>query len=371
MVSSIVYYANLRADREALNLPNKVNKLFKLLEPERFIKKDDLVAIKTHFGELGTNSFIRPLLVRKVVDQIIKSGGKPFLTDTNTLYSGSRQNAVDHINNAVLHGFLPSVVNAPVIIADGLTGKDYMRVKIDQKRIKYAHIGSAVHFADVFIALSHPTAHIGTGYGGALKNIGMGCGNRAGKQAMHTDFKPNIDLEKCVGDGTCARYCPTNAIKIVNKKAKVDKNKCIGCAECVSSCNYGAINIKWNDSMNLLQEKIVEFAFAVLKEKKGKIGFMNFLMNITPDCDCPPWSDSSIVHDIGVLSSCDPVAIDQATIDLINAQPGNPKSKLAKSGLSPGSDKFHALENIDYTIQLKYAEELGLGRRKYKLKKIK
>ena len=366
-----MFFADLRADCEAQNLSNKVKRLFELLEPESFIAKNDLVAIKMHFGELGTNAFIPPYFVREVVDVIINHGGKPFLTDTNTLYSGTRHDAVDHINNATRHGFVPSVVSAPVIIADGLTGKDYMRVNINQKHIKHAHIGSAVHFADVFIALSHPTAHIGTGYGGALKNIGMGSGNRAGKQAMHSDFKPKVNLEKCVGDGACARYCPASAITIINKKAKVDEKKCIGCAECVSSCNYDAITINWDDPMDLLQEKIVEFAYAVLSEKSGKTGFMNFVMSITPDCDCPPWSDAYLVWDIGLLSSHDPVALDQATIDLINAQAGNPNSKLPKSALAPGADKFRALEKIDYNIQLKYAEELDLGTRKYKLKKLK
>ena len=371
MASSVVYFASVRAEKEEQSLPNKVKRLFNLLEPEKFINKGDLVAIKTHFGELGTNAFIKPFFVRKVVDKIIKCGGKPFLTDANTLYSGSRHNAVDHINNAILHGFVPGVVNAPVIIADGLTGKDYVRVKIDQKNIKNAHVGSAIHFANAFIALSHPTGHIGTGYGGALKNIGMGSGNRAGKQAMHSDFKPNINLEKCVGDGACVRYCPEKAITLVNKKARVDKEKCIGCAECVSSCNYDAIKIEWDDPMERLQEKIVEYVYAVLHEKKEKTGFMNFLTNVTPDCDCPPWSDAYIVNDIGVLSSHDPVALDQASIDLINAQPGNPRSKLPRSGQKPGADKFKALEKIDYTLQLKYAEELGLGTRKYTLKKVK
>jgi uncharacterized Fe-S center protein len=370
LVSSIVYFADVRAEKEAQNLPNKVTKLFRSLEPEKFVSKGDLVAIKTHFGELGTNAFIQPYLVRKVVNIIIGCGGKPFLTDTNTLYSGSRHNAVDHINNAIQHGFAPGVVNAPVIIADGLTGKDYMRLKIDQKNVKYAHIGSAVHFADAFIALSHPTGHIGTGYGGALKNIGMGCGNRGGKQAMHSDFKPKINIKKCRGDGACVLYCPAEALKLVNKKAVLDKNKCIGCAECVTSCNYDAITINWDDPMDLLQEKIVEFAYAVLHEKTGKTGFINFVTSITPDCDCPPWSDAYLIHDVGILASHDPVALDKASIDLINDQSGNPNSKLPKSGLAPGADKFKALEKIDYNIQFKYAEELGLGNRKYKLVKI-
>ncbi len=370
MAVSDVFFADLTAKDEASNQPHKIKKLFKLLRPEELIAKDDFVAIKIHFGEPGSNAFIKPYYVRNVVDIIHRLGGKPFLTDTNTLYKGPRQNAVDHLNTAFTHGFLPTVVNAPVIIGDGLTGKDFIRVKIDQKNIKFAHIGSTVYSADAFIALSHPTGHIATGYGGALKNIGMGCGNRAGKQSMHADFKPEIKQDKCVGDGACAYWCPTAAITLVNKKAQVDKDKCIGCGECVSSCQYDAISIEWDTPMELLQEKIVEYALAVLKNKNRKTGFMNFLTSISPDCDCLPWSDAPMVGDIGVLSSRDPVALDQATIDLINAQPGNPASRLKKSGLSKKADKFRAIWNIDYTIQLKYAEELGLGSRNYKLKRF-
>lgn len=370
MASEPVFFADLSAEKESANLPNKVKKLFQLLKPETFISQGDLVAIKIHFGEPGSNAFIRPIYTRAVVDVIKRFGGKPFLTDTNTLYKGPRQNAVDHLNSAYNHGFLPSVLNAPVVIADGLTGKDFVRVKINQKNIDYAHIGSAVHNADAFIALSHPTGHIAIGYGGALKNIGMGCGNRAGKQAMHADFKPKVNKNKCKGDGACVRWCPVGAIKLVEKKAVVNKDKCIGCGECVSSCNYGGISINWDTPMELLQEKIVEYAAAVLKNKKNKIGFMNFLTNISPDCDCLPWSDTALVGDIGILASNDPVALDQATVDLINAQPGNTASRMKKSGFPRNADKFHAVWNIDYTLQFKYAERLKLGSRKYQLKKI-
>ncbi|WP_455393277.1 DUF362 domain-containing protein [[Eubacterium] cellulosolvens] len=370
MAAVDVYFADLLSDKESKSLPKKIERIFKLLKPETFIAKDDLVAIKMHFGEPGTNAFIKPYLVRSVVEVIQRLKAKPFLTDTNTLYKGPRQNAVDHLKSAYDHGFLPSVVNAPVIIGDGLNGKDFIRVKIDQKNIKYAHIGSVIYNADAFIALSHPTGHLATGYGGALKNIGMGCGNRAGKQAMHADFKPEVNESKCIGDGACAYWCPTNAIKLVNKKAKVDKNKCIGCGECVSSCETGAISIEWDTPMEKLQEKIVEYAMAVLKNKGNKTGFLNFLTSISPDCDCLPWSDAPIVGDIGILASRDPVALDQATIDLINAQPGNPLSRLTKKGLASNTDKFKALWNIDYSVQLKYAEKVGLGSRRYQLLKI-
>jgi uncharacterized Fe-S center protein len=370
MASSEVFFADLSSEKESTSMPNKVRKLFKQLKPETFISKNDLVALKIHFGEPGSNAFVRPIFARKIVEVIQELGGKPFLTDTNTLYKGPRQNAVDHLTTAVQHGFLPAVVNAPIIIADGLTGKDFIRVKINQKNIEYAHIGSTVHHADAFIALSHPTGHIAIGYGGALKNIGMGCGNRAGKQAMHADFKPEVNKSKCKGDGACAHWCPVGAIKIINKKAVVNKDRCIGCGECVSSCNFGGISINWDTPMELLQEKIVEYSYAVLKNKKNKTAFINFLTSVSPDCDCLPWSDAPMVGDIGILASSDPVALDQATVDLINAQPGNPVSRIKKDGLPENTDKFLAVwKNIDYTVQFKYAEELGLGSRNYKLKK--
>jgi uncharacterized Fe-S center protein len=370
LAPSDVFFTDLTADKESANLPNKIKGIFNQLKPESFITKDNLVAIKMHFGEPGSSAFIKPYYVQNIVQIIHKLGGKPFLTDTNTLYKGPRQNAVDHVNAAAKHGFVPGVVNAPVIIADGLIGKDFFRVNINQEHIKHAHIGSAIYNADVFIALSHPTGHLATGFGCALKNIGMGCGNRAGKQAMHADFKPKVNKAKCEGDGACERWCPANAIKVINSKAEVYYDKCIGCGECVSSCNTGAISINWDTPMELLQKKIVEYAYAVLKDKKNKFGFINFLTNIVPDCDCLPWSDTPIVGDIGIIASFDPVALDQATVDLINARPGNPASRLDKKGLPMNADKFNALWNIDYTIQLKYAETIGLGTRKYKLRKI-
>ncbi len=366
---SEVYFADMLTGEGHDNLQKKLKKLFVKTGLNEIIDKNDLVAIKMHFGEKGNTTHIRPQFIRTIVDSVKRQGGNPFLTDTNTLYRGSRSNAVDHLNTAYEHGFTPGTVGAPVVIADGLTGKSYHEVTINQQHFKKVKIGGVVHTADSFISVAHMTGHIETGFGANLKNVGMGCGNRAAKQTMHTDFKPKVKLEQCIGDGTCVKWCPADAIALVDKKAQVDLKKCIGCGECAVSCITGAIGIAWSGSIKLVQEKIVEYAYGVLKPKRGKVGFINFLMDITPDCDCPSWSDAPIVPDIGIVSSKDPVAIDQASIDLVNAQVGNINSRL-KSGFNKGEDKFKAINEIDWSLQLKYAEKIGLGSRKYELVKI-
>lgn len=369
-----VYLAKMSAESEKENLLNKIKKLFNHAGFDNIIEKGDLTAVKMHFGEYGNTTFVRPVYVRKIVECIKENQGKPFLTDTNTLYRGKRSNSVDHLENAYLHGFLPYVVDSPIIISDGLLGKDFVEVKINQKILKKAKIASSAYFANALIGVSHFTAHIATGFGGAIKNIGMGLGSRAGKQIMHSDVKPSITEERCKGCGTCIKYCPVNAINIIEdnieegkinrcndglnskfskkKIAKINHNLCIGCAECTISCPHGAIKISWETSSKKLQQKIVEYAYAVLKDKKGKAGFFNFILDVTPSCDCPPWSSYPITKDIGIIASKDIVAIDQASVDLINQENGN-------------IDKFKEINGIDWGVQLKYGEEIGLGSRDY------
>ena len=366
---SKVYFADVRTGEGHANMEKKLKKLYVDAGFNDIIDKGDLVAIKMHFGEKGNTSHIRPQFIKVIVNLVKKQGGKPFLTDTNTLYTGSRSNAVDHLNTAYEHGFTPGTVGVPVVIGDGLTGKSYHEVKIDQKHFKKVKIGGVVHTADAFLSIAHMTGHIETGFGANLKNIGMGCGNRAAKQTMHADFKPKVKLDTCIGDGTCVKWCPADAITIKNKKAQVDLKKCIGCGECVVSCITGAIGIKWIGASKLVQQKIVEYAYGVIKPKKGKVGFINFLTEITPDCDCVNWTDAMIVPDIGVVSSSDPVALDQASVDLVTAQVGNRNSRL-KAAFKKGEDKFKDINEMDWSPQLKYAEKIGLGSRKYELVKI-
>lgn len=364
---SDVYFMKFGAKKNSENLIKKIGRLYDHTGYGDMLSEGDLTAIKVHFGEPGNTTFLRPIYVRPIVDRVLARGAKPFLTDANTLYVGMRANAVDHLNAAALHGWVPSVVGqAPLVIADGLTGRDFVEVEIGMKNCKTIKYGSAVYHADAIVAVSHFKGHLAAGVGGAIKNVGMGLGSRAGKQIMHSDIKPGVSVEKCVACGTCIKWCPESAIAMPDGKAVIDHEKCIGCAECVISCPTKAINIRWDASHDSLQEKMAEYTYGILKDKKDKAFFFNFVMNVTPDCDCLSWSDTPIVRDIGILASRDPVAIDMASGDLVNQQIAVNGSR-AESASAPGEDKFKAVHDIEWTRQLTYGEEIGLGSTKYNL----
>jgi len=346
---------------------------------KRKIKEKDLVAIKLHFGEKGNTAYVRPIFLRKIVDRVKKYKAKPFLTDTNTLYTGTRSEAVSHITTAYEHGFTEPAVNAPILIADGLRGNSAIKVKIDKPIFKTVSIAHDIHMADALICITHFKGHELSGFGGALKNLGMGCASREGKLSQHSNISPKVKAKACTGCEICLSWCPAEAISIsspdLESKGKhpvalIDSKKCIGCGECILPCPAGAIHIQWNESIPLFQKKMVEHAFGVIQHKKGKALYLNFLTQITPACDCNRFSDTPIVQDIGMLVSDDPVAIDQASVDLVNGEEGNQSSKLTKN-LEIGGDKFRGLyPEVDWTIQLAYAEEIGLGTRNYELVKI-
>lgn len=361
---SKVYYADMRT-KHGNNLLDKVGRLFDKAGFSEIFTSNELVALKVHFGEKGNTSYIRPQFIRKLVDKVKAGGGKPFLADSNTLYSGTRANAVDHLVTAVENGFPFSVVNAPLVIADGLTGKDFQRVEVNLKHFKEVNIGSAFVHADSFLAVSHLKGHEATGFGGVFKNVGMGCGSRSGKQQMHSGLLPKIDTAKCKSCKKCMIWCPTKAI-IMSEQACIEYERCYGCGECTVTCPHGAIKVNWKTEPNDIQEKIVEYAYGVLKDKQDKCGFITFVTNVTPDCDCVAWSDAPIIGDVGILASKDPVALEQACIDLVNRQPGLKNSRLGEKVHE--TDKFRAIyPNIDWEVQLRYAEEIGLGSRQYEL----
>ncbi len=360
-----VYFTDMRAGFNK-SLLDKVERLFDYAGMSTFIGCKDLVAIKLHFGEKGNTGYIRPQFLRRIVNKVKSLGGRPFLTDTNTLYFGSRSNAIDHLQTAIENGFAYAVIDAPLIIADGLAGKDYINVEINRKHFKVAKISSAAYHADAIIALTHFTGHEMAGFGGVLKNLGMGLGSRSGKQNMHSDALPSINPDKCTACGRCSEWCPAEAIRLKGNDYQIDERKCIGCGECTVTCPVQAIAVNWKTEPAAIQEKIVEYAEGALKNKNGKYGFITFLTNISPHCDCFGWSDAPLVKDIGILASRDPVAIDQACIDLINREKALPNTKL--NGKTDSKDKFKSLyPDIDWQRQLGYAEEIGLGTRKYEL----
>lgn len=322
-------------------------------------KEGDLLGIKVHFGEEGNTAYVPPVFIRLFVEEAKKKGARPFLFDTNTLYKGKRENARDHLLLALRHGFTYEVVEAPLMIADGLKGKDYVEVEVRGEHFKSVWLASLIRQLDSCIVVSHVKGHSSSGFGGAIKNISMGFASRSGKQQMHSDVKPVVDPYLCTGCETCREWCPVDAIFIdVEGKAVINHGVCIGCGECRVTCPAGAIDISWETTPRLLQEKMAEYALGSMNLLKGRIFFVNFLINITPDCDCWEWSEPYLVEDIGLLASDDPVAIDQASCDILNSLWRERGGKDIWKDLYP---------RIDWTVQLAHAEKIGVGSRSYEL----
>jgi uncharacterized protein len=367
---SSVYFVDMRASFNE-NLLVKMGNLLDRVDLKTRIPSRALVAIKLHFGEKGNLAFIRPNFIRVAVDRIRALGASPFLTDANTLYIGTRSDSVSHLTTAIENGFAYAVVGAPLIIADGLRGGSGKKVRIDQEILKSAYIGAEIAEADALISIAHFKGHELSGFGGTLKNLGMGCASRAGKLVQHSGLSPKVTRKKCVACGQCVEHCAQQAISIHGEKAGIDTKKCVGCGECILICANQAIDVQWNADMVLFQKKMVEHAYAVLKGKGGKTAFLNFLTHISPACDCYPHNDAPIVQDLGILASTDPVAIDQASVDMVNRQTGLEGSRL-DSHKGAGEDKFRGLyPRVDWGVQLEHAEKLGLGSRKYELVHVK
>lgn len=364
-----MFFADMRASTKE-NLPDKLERLLKHLQLEKIVPSRSISAVKLHFGEKGNTAFIRPLLIRRVVDHLRSLGSRPFLTDANTLYSGTRGDSVAHLATAVENGFAYSVVNAPLIISDGLRGASHAEVDIGLETIEKAYIGREIFEADALISVAHFKGHELSGFGGTIKNLGMGCASRRGKMAQHADLSPRIKRKHCVGCGECISHCAQSAISLEDDKAGIDSKSCVGCGECLLVCPEGAISVNWNADVPRFQKKMAEYTLAVLSNKQGRSAFVNVLTQISPACDCHAHSDAPIVQDIGFAASLDPVAIDQASVDLVNARPGLDHSCLS-AGKGSGEDKFRSIyPQVDWAVQLEHAERIGLGTRKYDLIKI-
>ncbi|HPN31292.1 MAG TPA: DUF362 domain-containing protein [bacterium] len=365
-MKSDVFFANNR-EHHHYNIYEKVKRLLNEIGLNGIVKKNDIVAVKIHFGEYGNTSFIRPSIVRIVIDEIKALGGKPFLTDSSTLYKGTRSDAVSHLNTALLNGFDFSVVNAPLIISDGVKGNSAVKIKVSGKNIEFADICSDVFYADALVVLTHFKLHELTGFGGSLKNVAMGCAAKSGKLIMHSSVSPVINGSRCVKCMECKKICPGGAMIVKEKCLMINPEKCLGCAQCVSICPVSAINIVWNSASNDAQEKMCEFAKAALSNKKNKNCYLNFLYDISPECDCYSHNDAPVVRDIGILASTDIIAIDKASIDLVNSEQGQINSALRKNFESGGDKAKGVHPDLDWTTQINYGFQIGLGNREYNL----
>ncbi len=365
-MSSAVYFTDMRTGTKE-NLHDKLERLIDQAGLGRVIQKGDLAAVKLHFGERGGHAYLRPTFVRRVVDQIKLLGGKPFLTDSCTLYPGERKEAVSALSGAIENGFAYAVVNAPLIMCDGLRGHSARLVPIQGELLHEVEIGMEVLEADSMVVLSHFKCHELTGFGGAIKNLGMGCSGRAGKMEQHSTVAPKVSAKNCTACGSCLKACAHEAISFAQGTAAIDPEKCTGCGRCITVCEPKAILIQWNEEALLVMKKMAEYASGAVHGKAGKLLFVNFITQVSPACDCYGHSDAPIVPDIGILASTDPVALDQACADLVNQARGLPNTAMI-NGHDAGGDKFRGVyPHIDWEISLIHGEKVGLGQRQYEL----
>lgn len=365
-----VYFWNLRASRKA-PFEAKCKRLFKLAGLGAEVRSGDLAAVKLHFGEGGGTAHVRPLQLTPLLTFLRKCGARPFLTDTNTLYVGQRGESVSHGLQAATHGFDPNVLGAPVIIADGLKSGNERAVPCPGKHFEHAFLAGDIVDADMLVTVSHFKGHELAGFGGAIKNVGMGCATRKGKMQQHCGLGPATKPEHCVGCGQCVAVCSHGALKLdLNNKVWIDRDKCAGCAACFLVCKTGGLEVDWRVDVNIFLERMAEYTAAALLTRIRRTFHLSFVQQVSPGCDCMGFSDAPICPDLGLLGSWDPVALDQACLDLVNqAQPLHPSA--LPEGIRPGEDKFQAIHgHVRGQYLLDYAQELGLGSREYALQPV-
>lgn len=376
MEKSKVYFTSFKTSFTE-NLMQKLARLVKIAGIENIDFQDHYAAIKIHFGEYGNLAFLRPNYAKVIADIVKEQGGKAFLTDCNTLYVGSRKNAVDHLETAYMNGFTPYATGCPVIIADGLKGTDEVLVPVEGEYVKEAKIGRALMDADILISLTHFKGHESTGFGGAIKNIGMGGGSRAGKMEQHSAGKPYVNKRLCVGCGMCTRVCAHDAITIDERKAQINHDKCVGCGRCVGVCPKDAVTPGLSESNDILNCKMAEYTLAICKDRP--CFHISLICDVSPNCDCHPENDRPIIPNVGMLASFDPVALDMACADLCNQQPVLSNSVLAENieqhkhehgecDCGHGHDHFYFTHpDTNWRSCIEHAVKIGLGTDQYEL----
>ncbi len=373
MEKAKVYFTDFRTIPYGDGLPTKLKKLLRRAGMDQIDMNGKFVAIKLHFGELGNISYLRPNYARAVVDLVKELGGKPFLTDCNTMYPGSRKNALEHLECAWQNGFTPLTAGCPILIGDGLKGTDDIAVPVEGgEYVKEARIGRAVMDADILISLTHFKGHESTGFGGTIKNIGMGCGSRAGKADQHSNGKPHIVDEQCRGCRKCQKECANNGLIFDARRRKmhVDQENCVGCSRCLGACNFDAIEFNDSNANAVLNCKMAEYTKAVIS---GRPNFhISLVVDVSPNCDCHGENDVPILPDIGMFASFDPLALDQACVDACLAAKPMPHSQLTDHMEAPDFVDHHdhfsnSNPESEWRSCLDHAEKIGLGNREYEL----
>ncbi len=378
METSKVFYTDLRTV-PGNDLLTKLERLIRKAGIADIDFDGKFTAVKIHFGEPGNMAYIRPNYAARVVDVIRSLGGKPFLTDSNTLYTGGRSNAVDHLDAAMENGFNRIGVHADVIIADGLKGTDYREIPCGGEYCPAPKIGAAIADADIIISMTHFKGHEQSGFGGTLKNLGMGSACVGGKLELHSSSQPCIDTDNCIGCRICEKYCRHDAVHVIDRKAVIDYDKCVGCGQCVAVCQKSAAVIKDYDTSEVLNCKIAEYAQAVVKDKPSF--HISFIMNVSPNCDCWNHNDAAIVPDLGIAASFDPIALDCACADLVKAAPVLYGSAISDKDAHEcgcghhhhhlGEDKSRLVHpDTNWEAGAEHGEKIGLGHRAYELIKV-
>ena len=364
-MASKVYFTDMRA-KNFENIPAKLKRLIKTAGIDKIDFEGKYTCIKVHFGEGGNLAYLRPNYAKAVADVVKELGGKPFVSDCSTLYVGTRKNALDHLDIAYEHGYNPFCLGCHVIIGDGLKGPDEVEIPIDGEFVKRAKIGRGIADADIIISLTHFKGHEGTGFGGALKNLGMGCGSSAGKAEMHETEKPVVDKAKCVACGVCAKNCAHGAIEVSTNFADIDYDKCKGCGRCIGVCPEKAMRPGEENGCETLARKVSEYALAAVKDKPSF--HISLAIDISPFCDCYDNNDVPILPDIGMFASFDPVAIDKAAADLCNKAKPIENSLLGEKHSHAGEDHFHALHpDTKWEAGIEQGVRIGLGTDTYEL----